>query len=288
MIKQEHTMIDNLFLCVGAQKAGTTWLHHQLVDHPDVAFSDVKEVHYFNTIHNQSILLTSRKVEQLERLLKNNRGAIIKYFTKLSCGEPVDPGIKQLLSPVDDQWYINLFKNKKKKYSADFSPEYAALPVEGFEHIKRVSQNQKILFIMRDPIARAKSAIQYYFQMQNIKPEQIDENMIWDIAKKDFIVNLSSYEKTVENLILSFTSDQIKFLFFEDAMLDKQKTIDDICAFLDISTMPLKLEKSEERINSSEKIIFPDSIDDWLKERLSFTYSSLKEKFNLPKLWHSQ
>lgn len=36
------------FLCIGAQKAGTTWLFEQLRHHPDVQLADIKEVHYFD------------------------------------------------------------------------------------------------------------------------------------------------------------------------------------------------------------------------------------------------
>lgn len=36
------------FLGIGAQKAGTTWLYTQLLQHPDIRFPLGKEVHYWN------------------------------------------------------------------------------------------------------------------------------------------------------------------------------------------------------------------------------------------------
>lgn len=36
------------FICIGAPKAATTWLHRCLEDHPDVFVPDFKEVHFFN------------------------------------------------------------------------------------------------------------------------------------------------------------------------------------------------------------------------------------------------
>ena len=36
------------FLCVGAQKAGTSWLYQQLEPHPDFWMPPVKELHYFD------------------------------------------------------------------------------------------------------------------------------------------------------------------------------------------------------------------------------------------------
>src|SRR5687767_4040477 len=36
------------FLCIGAQKSGTTWLHRQLLAHEEVCLAGEKEVHYFD------------------------------------------------------------------------------------------------------------------------------------------------------------------------------------------------------------------------------------------------
>lgn len=272
-------MIDNLLLCIGAQKSGTTWLHSQLSDHPDVAFSDVKEVHYFNTIYNGSILLTRRKVEHLERLISKNRGALELYFTQLSQGKAVDPGIHRLLSPVDDKWYEDLFRTKHAKYAADFTPEYALLPKEGFENIKQVSARQKIIFIMRDPISRAKSAIQYYFQMNRVMPEEVTDEMIWSVAKKDFILNLSRYDQTINKVDSAFKREDVLFLFFEQVMLDKQRYADVLFDFLEIEKKMLVKEKSEEIVNKSRKIAFPIGLNEWLEKSLDSTYNFIRNRF---------
>src|SRR2546423_4071056 len=38
------------FLCIGAQKAGTSWLYHQLNSHPDFWMPPVKELRYFDSL----------------------------------------------------------------------------------------------------------------------------------------------------------------------------------------------------------------------------------------------
>ena len=40
---------------VGAQKAGTTWLFEYLGQHPDVAMSPIKELHFFDVIHRPDL-----------------------------------------------------------------------------------------------------------------------------------------------------------------------------------------------------------------------------------------
>src|SRR4029078_219812 len=39
------------FLCVGAQKAGTSWLYRQLEPHPDFWMPPVKELHYLDNLN---------------------------------------------------------------------------------------------------------------------------------------------------------------------------------------------------------------------------------------------
>jgi hypothetical protein len=43
------------FLGIGAQKAGTSWLHQNLQHHPDAFLPDIKEVHYFDNHFDQPL-----------------------------------------------------------------------------------------------------------------------------------------------------------------------------------------------------------------------------------------
>ena len=44
------------FLCIGAQKSGTTWLYYNLKEHPQIWLPLYKEIHYFDEIYvNQSL-----------------------------------------------------------------------------------------------------------------------------------------------------------------------------------------------------------------------------------------
>lgn len=39
------------FICIGMQKAGTTWLAANLSKHPAVWVPPIKEIHYFDEVH---------------------------------------------------------------------------------------------------------------------------------------------------------------------------------------------------------------------------------------------
>jgi hypothetical protein len=52
------------FLCIGAQKAGTTWLYKNLRHHPGIQLTQPKELHYFDRYFHESLDSYSRHFEQ--------------------------------------------------------------------------------------------------------------------------------------------------------------------------------------------------------------------------------
>ena len=45
-------MLPNGFI-IGVQKSGTTYLARLLMQHPDICFSEIKELHFFSKEHNR-------------------------------------------------------------------------------------------------------------------------------------------------------------------------------------------------------------------------------------------
>jgi len=62
------------FLIIGAQKCGTTALHSYLSLHPQIAGSNPKELHFFNSDYNYS-----KGVAYYESLLSNLNEKLIKF-----------------------------------------------------------------------------------------------------------------------------------------------------------------------------------------------------------------
>ena len=42
--------MNPVLFCIGAAKAGTSWLHTQLSAHPECHFRAIKELHYFDAL----------------------------------------------------------------------------------------------------------------------------------------------------------------------------------------------------------------------------------------------
>ena len=129
------------FLCVGAQKAGTSWLYQQLEPHPDFWMPPVKELHYFDQ-------LNKRRQSHPPR-----------------CGDERDASFLHGMKNLSEQFYLDLdsygrlFCHKGRLLSGDISPAYSTLTDEIIERVVSHFPNMKVVFMARDPVERAWSQL---------------------------------------------------------------------------------------------------------------------------------
>lgn len=105
-------------MIVGAQKAGTTWLHECLQEHPAIFMPQIKEMHFF-----------SRP--------EDNR------FSRRHLG-------------LD--WYLSQFPNDPRYHAfGEATPDYMFYPYIA-EELYRLNSDLKLIFLLREPVDRAYSA----------------------------------------------------------------------------------------------------------------------------------
>src|SRR5207253_633787 len=105
------------FLCIGAQKAGTSWLYRQLTEHPDFWMPPVKELHYFNLLGRVPSVGSARARDDRDR-------RFLEAIKRLSARSHLD---------LED--YAGLFAVKGELLSGDITPAYSMLNDEVIERI---------------------------------------------------------------------------------------------------------------------------------------------------------
>ncbi len=130
------------FLCVGAQKGGTSWLFQQLNSHPDFWMPPLKEVNYFDA------MTRSRHPDRAARSHLRLRDDRDRRFLK---------AMESLCSQhhIDLDRYAQLFAAKGPLLSGDISPAYCIVPEEIIAQIAKRFPELKVVFIARDPVERA-------------------------------------------------------------------------------------------------------------------------------------
>jgi hypothetical protein len=252
-------LIERLFLGCGAMKAGTTWLFAMLDRHPDIFFSEEKEVHYFAQVHGIENPLCLQK--RIARFQKFAAGLDANRYNPRWLRHRLDWFSRWLNDPLDDEWYAAIFKRKKdQKYAADFSNLTALLDDPGWEHVRRVAGEVKVLYIMRDPLHRLWSHVKFHAQYTG-KAEQLANYTPAEFeaaARAPYMWRNSEYGHIVARLKRHFNEDELKLVFFEDIHADPQKWLRDLESFLGVRPGSYDEEKLKMRINTSMDITMPE------------------------------
>jgi hypothetical protein len=140
------------FLCVGAQKAGTSWLYRQLETHPDFWMPPVKELHYLDNLNRTKRHHPPRSNDERD-------ACFLKSIKNLS-----------MRSHIDLDSYGRLFCHKGPLLSGDISPAYSTLTDEIIERVVDHFPNLKVVFLARDPVERAWSQLSMGVRLGMISP----------------------------------------------------------------------------------------------------------------------
>jgi hypothetical protein len=138
------------FLCVGAQKGGTSWLYYQLTWHVDFWMPPLKELHYFDALGR------------------------VKRGRPPRCKDARDQCFLEKISTLSAQSYIDLdaysrlFEPKGALLSGDITPAYSTLSDELIERIVVRFPDLKVIFLARDPVERAWSQLSMGVRLGNI------------------------------------------------------------------------------------------------------------------------
>jgi Sulfotransferase family len=148
------------FLCIGAHKAGSTWLYQQLDSHPDFWMPPVKELHYFDQLSRVQRAGGPRCRDERDR-------RFLERLQSLSA----EPGI-------DPENYGRLFEPKASLLSGDISPNYSTLSNKVIRQVVGYFPNLKVMFLARDPVERVWSHLSmevHYRQIEPFDVTNIDE-----------------------------------------------------------------------------------------------------------------
>jgi len=151
MPNQSKTSPGVFLLGVGAQKAGTSWLHKQLHRRPDADFGCLKEYH----VHDARTIPALARFRRVDIRLK-------------------DPHTWLQPRSWMRQWFIHnpnrytdyfawllkrsRLKSRQIRLTGDITPSYALLSAETLGEIKANFEQRSIpvkpVFLMRDPLER--------------------------------------------------------------------------------------------------------------------------------------
>lgn len=194
----------NVFL-IGAQKAGTTYISSLCNQHPDVCVSEPKEPHFFTRNFVQGFDYYRQCFSDPESRIRIDASTTYSFLRPRRDLDVKDaPG---LLDPVPQRIF-------------EACPE------------------ARFIYILRDPVERAASAVRHGFRKSGARDTQmslgecLDRNPMAELA--------SRYSDQLDRYLEYFPIERFLFINFADIKRNPIEVVERIFAFLDLPPVPVK------------------------------------------------
>lgn len=203
------------FLCIGAQKSGTTWLYENLSKHQGAWVTPVKELHYFNRVCMNSKLLGywdmphPQGMERYSGMLfppRLNDLRWAKYYYNYG---------------LSKDWYLRLFDEEYtgKKVCGDITPDYSTLEEGGVRYVQEVvGKETPVIFIVRSPVERSWSAAKMILRYRGLELKDENFGVLEDLLSHPVISVYGQYSKTIKLWRSHFTNFHV--LSYEELCQD--------------------------------------------------------------------
>lgn len=288
---------------LGAQKAGTSWLHRMLQRHRDVHLPLVKELHYWTAIRpphfNFPATIARKEAEFAASAWLPAR--IRRYQTREALSgayvrDYVGRWNATLSSGGDDghRAYLDLMGMgaRGRKVVGDITPAYALLEADTLKEMAELGPDVRFVFLMRDPVARLWSGVKHRIRVSGVAPQ--DRQKKADAALREALEDdphmarrRSDYAALMSKLDQVARPDQVLYLFYET--LFSQESFDAVTRFLDVA--PLKAIPDRKVNARSPENVTPDpELLQAARVALDDTYRIAADRFGdqLPARWRTQ
>lgn len=196
-------------LGLGAQKAGTTWLHAYISQFSTVDTGRFKEYHIWDCMTVPGFAetyLTDKKKLGLRRNLRDAKNRLLR--------RPREGFFLRREMQRNPEYYFDYFSGLLARdgiqLTADITPSYSALQVETLVSIRdgfaQRGIDTKVIFLMRDPVERCLSAIRMY-RRAGLSPQDLDITKPDEEVLRSYISSRGSQLRTNYHNTLSAMDD---------------------------------------------------------------------------------
>jgi len=260
------------FLCIGASRAGTTWLYMCLRDHPQIWLPPVKELHFLDGQLGQP-MFNRHCMTHLTKRFKS-------YMLSL-----------RSLAPPPDLWrtfiwdlnyflrprrtlslYRSLFRPRPGQVAGELTPAYSLLESEKIELLANLNPKLKIIYLMRNPIERDWSDLALRAMRADCSIINLS-NRLWVLRRYP----MGFYVDVMDKWLRFFPENQFFFGFTDELSHDPEGLLCRLFAFLGVDADRKYVSaRARERVNSasSHKMEMPPRMALMLARK---HYEKLKE-----------
>jgi hypothetical protein len=266
------------FICIGAQKAGTSWLYARIREHSEFSLPPIKEMHYFDRSRSYPSPSNLAESKLLRRLMKDGyiKDGIKKVLHSLKSRNLglANWWMQFHVGNVSDAWYLKLYE-LQTGITGDITPSYSILTREDIARMHRMNPQMRLIFLMRNPIERAWSHYRFSeMRGGSLVLNDLDEFKTFVDSPRQEL--RSNYLRTIDLYLEFFDSSQL-LLGFYDAITDQPEAL--LSEILKhIGAKDTAEHRNVLEINNkSREVDIPESYRKYLESKY---YNDLKELAN--------
>jgi hypothetical protein len=255
-------------LGLGAQKAGTAWMHRYLESSPQCDPGFRKEYHVWDALDLPSGRVVRERIEK-------QGGDRARFLT--------DPD-------AYFDYFAGLLDPDDIRLTADITPSYAGLSVGRLTAVRAGFEARGVrpvaVYLMRDPVERAWSAVRMDVRRSGNTDDGAVEARLRTIADDDQYDRRTRYDQTIGLLDETF-GDAVFYGFYE--RLFEASTLRDLCGFLGLDFHEPDLGR-QVNVSPKEDGELAESTVRGLVARFAPVYEAVATRFpevDLPTVWPS-
>lgn len=228
-----RTLDGKIFMLgIGAQKAGTSWLHDYFKKRRDVFVPPVKELHHFDARFRSDLCSDfDRRFRERYEQFRARDGKSRAAKQRL---EILEARVRMIGDEGAYRAYFEKAVPKTCRIFGEITPAYSLLPEEGFRAIASQFPRTRLIFLMRDPVDRLYSHLRMAERLDMLIGPAIEQFAA--ALKNPQYVERSEYHRTLANARRVFAPEDIFIGFYETFFCDAE--LARLCDFLGIPFKP--------------------------------------------------
>ena len=284
--------------CVGATKAGTSWLYRYLHGRDDCHFRSVKELHYFDTFEadardkqlQQFLTGRDRFVKTRVEAEQAKKGWKVRNMDRRIAD--MDELIRVIGGVRDrDAAYIDYLHSgiDGQRLVGDMTPGYSLLDENMYRQMEQASPNTRFVFLMRDPVERLWSHVRMQAKRFLQPGEEVEIkagrilNRTMNKGQETHIPARGDYRGTVQRLRAALPPGKLLVEYAENLLTEAG--LKRLCAFLGL---PMQAAETQERVHEGIKISLDDEQRSQTARFLEHQYEWAAQNVGpLPEAWQN-
>lgn len=251
------------FLVAGPQRTGTTWIHENLRDHPDILWPRLKEIFFFSRL-----------------------------------AQPDDPKFQS----ADLDWYLSKFRDPvwiratkillslrssrrlyRPKVRGEATASYAAMAPELIDEVVTLNPELRVVLMVRDPVERAWShAKKDLVRNRGRRFEDVSEREFDEFFRDPYQLRCAQYAENIANWSARLTAGHLYVGRFDDVTARPALLLAELCRFLGVRSESRFLGRAVHRpVNPTPPEPVPARYRAMLTELLSRDIASLPRRFGV-------